>query len=288
MKKWLTILFCFVCLQVPAYGADSPSGGTRGYADKWALVIGVNSYPDQKAPLKYGENDAKKFHDFLVNDVNFAPSHVMLLQGKDATFKNISEKIAELKKLCQNDDLLVVYLRTPGINASHIGSAYFAASDTSMATLESTAFEMENFPLSLARSIKVADLAVILDSDFSGNTLKPNSQVSYSALREKEPQKRLYVYTSTDVPGRTAESEDIKGSVFSGLLIDKLRSDPLALLSKSVSATQKGCSNCSSGEVMLSTPSFHPRKFSPKGSEAPPEPTIQELFLMKSRKKTSD
>lgn len=270
MNKWLAIVICFVCLQVPGYGADSPSSSsskganeTRGYADKWALVVGVNSFPDQKGPLKYGEHDAQMFRDFLVNDANFADSHVMLLQGKDATNKNIRTTIEALKKACRTDDLLVVYLRTPGIYASHIKSGYFAASDTSMADLQSTAFEMVEFPLSIAKSFKVADLAIILDSDFSGHAVQLNTQVDYGAVRGKDLQKRLFIFTSTDEAGRSAESEDTKGGAFTGLLIDKLRNDKLARLIKSASEVHNGSSDCSPGEVILSTPSFEPRRFNP-------------------------
>jgi peptidoglycan/xylan/chitin deacetylase (PgdA/CDA1 family)/uncharacterized caspase-like protein len=61
---------------------------TTGYADSWAVVIGINNYA--KWPkLQYAVNDAQSVRDLLVDRFKFSSDKVILLKDGDATRNNI-------------------------------------------------------------------------------------------------------------------------------------------------------------------------------------------------------
>ncbi|MBV8467036.1 MAG: caspase family protein, partial [Burkholderiales bacterium] len=72
-------------------GDDTPTPKdtvTTGYADSWAVVVGINSYA--KWPkLQYAVNDAQAVRDTLVDRFKFPAEHVILLKDGEATRNNI-------------------------------------------------------------------------------------------------------------------------------------------------------------------------------------------------------
>jgi peptidoglycan/xylan/chitin deacetylase (PgdA/CDA1 family)/uncharacterized caspase-like protein/predicted negative regulator of RcsB-dependent stress response len=72
-------------------GDDTPTPKdtvTTGYADSWAVVVGINNYA--KWPkLQYAVNDAQSVRDTLVDRFKFPAGHVILLKDGEATRNNI-------------------------------------------------------------------------------------------------------------------------------------------------------------------------------------------------------
>jgi peptidoglycan/xylan/chitin deacetylase (PgdA/CDA1 family)/uncharacterized caspase-like protein len=57
---------------------------TTGYAESWAVVIGINDY-DKWPRLQYARNDSSAVHDLLTGKFGFAEDHVIMLQDGAAT-----------------------------------------------------------------------------------------------------------------------------------------------------------------------------------------------------------
>ena len=67
MKRVLLLLFFFLLVTTP------------NHAEKWALLVGINNYPNDISNLKYCVADVVAFRDALVNIAGFKPDKVFLM-----------------------------------------------------------------------------------------------------------------------------------------------------------------------------------------------------------------
>lgn len=250
--KTITILALLVALLIlnpakPALSHSNSDVANQTYADKWALVIGVNSFKYQIKALDYAEKDATDFRNYLVNEANFQTDHVLLLDGKNATYANINKGLDWLKRASSKHDLVVVYLRTHGIYASYVRTSYFAASDTAE-DFDLTAFRMDAFPPLVAKSLNAADLVMILDSDYSGAAVDIPSR-AFDQIRKQGYKRGLHIYASTNESEPSTEGNG--NSKFTGSFLSALRNSGDKPLSKLVPS---GNSERSAGDVKLSAP----------------------------------
>jgi Caspase domain len=79
------------------------------YKNSWALIIGINSYPN--APLSYARQDAEAIHKTILNDFGFNEEHITVLLDDDATRSAIIESFLRFAQddLDPNDRILVFY-----------------------------------------------------------------------------------------------------------------------------------------------------------------------------------
>jgi len=48
-------------------------------AEKWALLVGINNYPNDISPLRYCVADVEAFHQALVNVAGFKEDKIFLM-----------------------------------------------------------------------------------------------------------------------------------------------------------------------------------------------------------------
>ncbi|RLE67339.1 MAG: hypothetical protein DRJ45_09675, partial [Thermoprotei archaeon] len=87
------------------------------FKEQWALVVGISDYRDQNIlDLKYPEEDAKAFYDFLTSPDGggFPRDHVRLLLGEEATLREMLKGLAWLRDSSTEDDLVVFYFAGHG------------------------------------------------------------------------------------------------------------------------------------------------------------------------------
>ena len=59
MKRLLTLLLLIILVATPLW------------AEKWALLVGINNYPNDISPLRFCVADVVAFRDALVNVAGF-------------------------------------------------------------------------------------------------------------------------------------------------------------------------------------------------------------------------
>lgn len=225
MKKYYLVLVSLLLYTLVTTDPSNAQSTTskpetkQSYDDKWALVIGVNQFPHQVRTLNYCDKDAKDFYNYLISDAEFQPDHVLLLQGKDATHERIRKAVDWLRRASDNNDLCVVYFRTHGIYASYARTAYFAANDTNVSKLTETGFEMRKFVSLVLNSVKARNLAMILDSDFSGHAIGYGSGHHFSTKN----QQAVFLFTSTDMEGYSNESSKFQNSLYTKAFLETLK-----------------------------------------------------------------
>jgi formylglycine-generating enzyme required for sulfatase activity len=84
------------------------------YRTKWALLIGINKYPNLPVQyqLQYAENDVKELRKVLLEQYQFSKSNIMTLVNEQATYQGIREKFAQLSdsnKIDSNDCVLIYF-----------------------------------------------------------------------------------------------------------------------------------------------------------------------------------
>jgi len=82
---------------------------TPEYNNSWALIIGINAYP--QAPLSYARNDAEAIRKILIEKFNFPKENTILLTDKKATRSAITEDFLKFAQehIDPNDRILVFF-----------------------------------------------------------------------------------------------------------------------------------------------------------------------------------
>lgn len=92
------------------------AGGTFAQGDSWAIVVGVNEYPNVKLsdgsatpPLRGAEADADAVANVLIERFEFPKSHVKLLKGADATRAKLQSAFQDVTRQAMPDDVFVFH-----------------------------------------------------------------------------------------------------------------------------------------------------------------------------------
>jgi len=92
------------------------------YRTKWALLIGINKYPNLPVQyqLHYAENDVKELKKVLLEQYQFPESNITTLVNEQATYNGIREKFAQLsdKNKIDSNDCVLIYFSGHGQTVS--------------------------------------------------------------------------------------------------------------------------------------------------------------------------
>jgi iron(II)-dependent oxidoreductase len=92
------------------------------YRTKWALLIGINKYPNLPVQyqLHYAENDVKELKKVLLEQYQFHESNITTLVNEQATYNGIREKFAQLsdKNKIDSNDCVLIYFSGHGQTVS--------------------------------------------------------------------------------------------------------------------------------------------------------------------------
>jgi uncharacterized caspase-like protein len=151
-----------------------PSGPPGPIKQRYALVVGVGKFKYGIAPLQYATKDAEDFYKFLINTAKFPPENIILLKNESATRENIINALEKIKRIAEEDDLVVVYISTHGTPPDKFGGVHIVAYDTEVKPREKvwhtavTDKEIESF----VTNLKAKRLVMILDTCYSNGAYK--------------------------------------------------------------------------------------------------------------------
>lgn len=77
--------------------------------EAYAIIVGISNYPGSINDLDFCDDDARDVYDMLVDDYNFKPENVILLQDSKATKSVINNAFAQIEDQIDNDDLFFFY-----------------------------------------------------------------------------------------------------------------------------------------------------------------------------------
>jgi len=138
-------------------------------AEKWALLVGINNYPNDISPLRYCVADVVAFRDALVNVAGFKRDKIFLMTDKmegqmEPTNINVVKRLGILAKQVQPQDTFVFYFSGHGI--VNDGSSFLLAVNSDTATQDT--LEMSAVPLDRVSKIlslvKAQQLLTVIDA----------------------------------------------------------------------------------------------------------------------------
>lgn len=226
----LILLLCVTC-EWPAVALEDDAYNTP-VADKWALIVGVSKFKNEKLNLRWAAKDAQDFYQYLISKGQFAPDHVKLLTDEQATEKEIVSELGGkwLPHVAAPDDLVLIFISSHGSPAymDTAGVNYILAHDSDPDDLYTTALEMQDLVEVVSKRIHAARVILIVDACHSGalevggkGLSRSNFDVNQLALGKGR------VVLSSSLPEEVSwEMKDIHNSIFTRLLIDTLSNSP--------------------------------------------------------------
>jgi peptidoglycan/xylan/chitin deacetylase (PgdA/CDA1 family)/uncharacterized caspase-like protein len=144
---------------------------TTGYANSWAVVIGINDYA--KWPkLRYAVNDAEAVRDVLVQRFGFAPERVLTLKDGEATRNRILATFHDSfgHDTLQKNDRVFVFFAGHGATRT-LGSGreigYLIPADADPADTATDAIPMTEIQ-NIAESLNAKHVFFVMDACYSG------------------------------------------------------------------------------------------------------------------------
>ena len=220
-------------------------------AQKWALVVGSGRFTDSSIPrLNYTTADATSFAAELTDPGigRFPASHVHVLTDEQATTKNIKEELNWIARHAAANDLVVVYVATHGTprTMDSGGANYLVTYDTEVYTAGSfnedamfaTAYPMVELADAVSTRMKALRTAVILDTCYSGGSMKNGSSTSpqaapAGALANQAPSSQMLermsegtgriVMSASQVDEESLESPALRHGYFTYYLLQALK-----------------------------------------------------------------
>lgn len=151
----------------------SVPSANRPVKDKWAVVVGISKFRDEKINLRFPAKDAKDFYDYLTTAGNFAKDHVVLLTDQSATREAILTILGDkwLPRLANPDDLVVIYISSHGSPADmDVGGVnYIVAHDSNLECLYATGIPLQHLMGIIRNRVHSNRVVVVLDTCHSGS-----------------------------------------------------------------------------------------------------------------------
>lgn len=166
----LTVLSFMFCssLPLPSYAVSEKK--TPQYKNKWALIVGVDSFQEAKInkDIKL-DIAASDFKDVLIDKYNFKEESVLFIQNTEAARDAISASLGKgyLGGVCGKNDLALVFVSTLCFPANN-GKVYLCPYDANFDNFFSSCISMDEFMRTLKESVKCKDIVVIIQAPFTG------------------------------------------------------------------------------------------------------------------------
>jgi len=211
----------------------TPQGGKV-----WAAVIGISEY--QHVPgLKYADDDAQAFYDYLINDNQIPKNQVTLLLNEAATLQNLRDLLGvELRKKARKQDTVIIYYAGHGApepdRSSEDGDGlekYLLPYDADPTRLYSTALPMSEiariFPrLAAERVVMLQDTCFSGATGLTGRTIQTamfRASISDHFLNRLTQGKGRIIITASEANEVSLERDDFGHGVFTYFLLEALR-----------------------------------------------------------------
>lgn len=203
----------------------------RPVKDKWALVIGISKFAAPGLNLRYSDQDARDFADFLVKEAHFAPDHIKLLLNEQATQRAILSELGNkwLPRVAAPDDLVVVFISSHGSSSSLDleGVNYILAHDSDPEDLYVSGIDMPKLAAIIKARVHSDRIVIILDACHSGaaraSTKGLAREANIDAAKIAQGTGQLVIASS--LPDQVSwEFRDRPNSVFTRSLIEGFKS----------------------------------------------------------------
>ncbi len=210
----------------------------RTIRDRWAVVVGINSFEDRRVPsLRFGERDAQAFGEVLVDRCGFDRSRVKVLLGSQAALRNVRSSLGTfLARNVGKDDLVVVFFSGHGAPEPDLSGKspdgcikYLIPYDVNKDDLFATAIPMSEIATYFER-IEARRIIFFADTCYSGAAggrtfaMKGSRGVTLGEkfLDEVARGEGRVILTASRASEVAGEDENVKHGIFTHYLLEGL------------------------------------------------------------------
>jgi peptidoglycan/xylan/chitin deacetylase (PgdA/CDA1 family)/uncharacterized caspase-like protein len=203
--------------------AASKNNITTGYANSWAIVIGINDYA--KWPkLHYAVNDAQSVRDSLIKEYGFAPERTLMLKDAEATRHGILATLHDQfahDKVQKNDRIFVFFAGHGATRKLSSGRdiGYIIPVDADPEQLATDAIPMTEIQ-NIAESLTAKHVFFVMDACYSGLGLTRGGNGNF--LRENAKRLGRQMLTAGGADQMVADGGPDGHSIFTWTLLQGL------------------------------------------------------------------
>ena len=192
---------------------------------RYAVIIGIGAYQDERLNLSYTVNDAQGLYDLLTDPLYGAipKENVQLLLSEEATTANIRKALNALRRKATPDDTVIIYYS--GHGAPEEDQTYWVTYDADIDDLLSTALSSNDIADMLDR-ISSKQLITFLDSCYSAATVKRTHQsrsIPTEIPWDKFTGEGRVIISASNGKELSLELDEYKHGVFTYYLLEGLK-----------------------------------------------------------------
>jgi uncharacterized caspase-like protein len=147
---------------------DLPARLTRPVGTRWAVIVGISDYVDDRLELQYAHADAEAMRDFLLTPAGgaYSEERIKLLMDRDASRDAVTRAIRSFLGQTAEDDLALLFFACHGTaDASGFGKPlYLLTADTDYDDIAGTALPMVEIDWGLRNYVRAKRVVILADT----------------------------------------------------------------------------------------------------------------------------
>lgn len=151
----------------------APTEPTAVVGERWAVILGISDYREDRLDLQYADRDAEALRNLLVEQGGFRSDHVQLLTNAQATQREVRTALFTFLASAKPEDMVLIFLAGHGVqDAKNPDNFFFLVHDSKLDNLGGTAIPMWDLGSLMDFTIRAQSIVVFADTCHSGAVLE--------------------------------------------------------------------------------------------------------------------
>ncbi len=205
----------------------APTEPTAVVGEKWAVILGISDYQDNRLDLQYADRDAEALRKLLVEQQGFRADHVQLLTNAKATQGQVRTALFNFLAASKPEDMVLIFLAGHGVqDTKNPDNFFFLVHDSQLDNLGGTAIPMWDLASLMDFTIRAQRILVFADTCHSGAVLErgnaaPGAKLNFfnKYLEALARRKGRLVLTASQSHEVSLEKPELQHGVFTQSLL---------------------------------------------------------------------
>lgn len=206
---------------IKALNVVRPKSGSTEYVEKYALIVGITDYKDDRLDLRFSARDAEALYEKIQTPTcgAFRKDNILFLKDEDATTRNVTRALRSFLKKPKENDLVLLYFSCHGApDPDRKENVYLLTHDTEPKDIAGTALPMREINAALSDNLRASKVVLFADTCHSAsigpalglkaeNSAEQNAVVSRYSQKLGESRDGIALLTSSEAAEVSREGE---------------------------------------------------------------------------------